>query len=67
MKKRHKRRYKRTCKSVLKGGYVYSSSSKLDKSSSIISSSSKGKSVKDKSPTKKVKPTKKKHRQLVTL
>ena len=61
-RKTMKRRRKRTCKSVLKGGYVYSSSSKLDKSSSIISSSSK-----DKSPTKKVKPTKKKHRQLVTL
>jgi hypothetical protein len=54
MKKRYKkRRYKRTCKRALKGGYVYSSNSKLDKVSSLILSSSKDKSIKKKSKRQK--------------
>lgn len=53
MKKRYKRRCKRTCKRALKGGYVYSSNSKLDKVSSLILSSSKDKSIKKKSKRQK--------------
>lgn len=48
--KTHKRRYK---KHTLKGGYVYNSSSKLDKASAVILTSSKDKSVKKKSKRQK--------------
>ena len=51
--KTHKRRYKRTYKRTLKGGYVYNSSSKLDKASAVILTSSKDKSVKKKSKRQK--------------
>jgi small-conductance mechanosensitive channel len=52
-RKTQKRRYKRTHKRALKGGYVYNSSSKLDKASAVILTSSKDKSVKKKSKRQK--------------
>ena len=52
-RKTHKRRYKRTYKRTLKGGYVYNSSSKLDKASAVILTSSKDKSFKKKSKRQK--------------
>ena len=52
-KRKTRRHYKRTYKRTLKGGYVYNSSSKLDKASAVILTSSKDKSVKKKSKRQK--------------